>query len=324
MPISGKASPVRAGAGDATAAASALRNLGRMAIDQARFDTAHRLLDESLALDEANDNPFGRAWSLNYLGLLAHFQGDNGTATARIKRSLPMLRALDDRWGMAVALAYLGSAVCDQGDTSAAASLWIESLDTCRAQRYLWCIPCLLEFFGGLAITQGHLARGLRLAGAADALHDSIGAPLPPVWRAALDRRLAAARRSLDEAAYAAARTRLQAVEGRAGLEVTFDCQGDERLPPDREAELFRLAQEALNNVLKHAHARHVQVDFDLAANPVVLEVADDGVGFDPSANGAGGFSLPGMRERAERLGGTLSVTSAPGAGSRVRVEVPR
>jgi signal transduction histidine kinase len=122
----------------------------------------------------------------------------------------------------------------------------------------------------------------------------------------------------------AALRTRLQAVEARAGLEVTFHCQGEERLPPDQEAELFRLSQEALNNVLKHAHARHVQVDLDLTANPVVLEVADDGVGFDPSVNGAGGFGLPGMRERAERLGGTLSVTSAPGAGSRVRVEVPR
>ncbi len=190
---------------DSTTAASALRSLGRMAIDQARFDSAHRLLEESLALDEAHDNPFGIAWSLNYLGLLAHFQGDNGTATARIKRSLPMLRALDDRWGVAVALAYLGSAVCDQGDTSTAATLWLESLDTCRTQRYLWCIPFLLEFFGGLAITQRHLARGLRLAGAGEALHDSIGAPLPPVWRAALDRRLAGARRSLDDAAYAAA-----------------------------------------------------------------------------------------------------------------------
>jgi signal transduction histidine kinase len=82
--------------------------------------------------------------------------------------------------------------------------------------------------------------------------------------------------------------------------------------------------QEALNNVLKHAHARRVQVRLDLAADRVVLEVADDGAGFDPSVRGGGGFGLPGMRERAERLGGRLQIDSSPGAGTRVRVEVPR
>jgi signal transduction histidine kinase len=122
----------------------------------------------------------------------------------------------------------------------------------------------------------------------------------------------------------AALRTRLQAVEARAGLEVKFDCQGHTRLAPDREVELFRLSQEALNNVLKHAHAHRVQVNLDLESNPVVLDVADDGVGFDPTLHGAGGLGVPGMRERAERLGGTLRIESAPGNGTRVHVEVPR
>jgi signal transduction histidine kinase len=122
----------------------------------------------------------------------------------------------------------------------------------------------------------------------------------------------------------AALRARLQAVEARAGLEVAFECRGQERLAPDKEQELFRLAQEALNNVLKHAHARHVRVCLELAADRGVLEVADDGVGFEPSLRGGDGFGLPGMRERAERLGGTLSVESSPGAGTRVRVQVPR
>src|SRR5919202_1561161 len=129
----------------------------------------------------------------------------------------------------------------------------------------------------------------------------------------------------LEEQGLAAAlRTRLQAVESRAGLEVEFECHGQGRLALDQEQELFRLAQEALNNVLKHAHARRVQVCLELAADRAVLEVADDGAGFEPALGGGGGFGLPGMRERAERLGGTLQIESAPGAGTRVRVEVPR
>ena len=121
-----------------------------------------------------------------------------------------------------------------------------------------------------------------------------------------------------------ALRSRLQAVEARAGLKTEFDCQGEGRLAPETEQELFRLAQEALNNVLKHAHARHVCVRLDLTGDQVVVEVADDGMGFEPSSPEAEGYGLPGMRERAERLGGTVEIDSGPGAGTRVRVEVPR
>ncbi|MCC7372466.1 MAG: sensor histidine kinase [Chloroflexi bacterium] len=123
--------------------------------------------------------------------------------------------------------------------------------------------------------------------------------------------------------------SRLGAVEARAGL--TTDIRGDDavRLPPEIEQELYRLAQEALNNVLKHAHARHVSVRLDVTPGRAMLEVADDGVGFDPSmlgghGQGGHGFGVPGMRERAARLGGTLQIASAPGAGTRVRVEAPR
>jgi signal transduction histidine kinase len=121
-----------------------------------------------------------------------------------------------------------------------------------------------------------------------------------------------------------ALRTRLGAVEARAGLVAELSGEGAERLPPETEQELYRLAQEALNNVVKHAHARRVAVRLDVSTDRAVLEVADDGIGFEPALRGGDGFGLPGMRERAERLGGRLQVESAPGAGTRVRAEVPR
>jgi signal transduction histidine kinase len=128
----------------------------------------------------------------------------------------------------------------------------------------------------------------------------------------------------LEQGLPTALQTRLQAVEARAGLDVSFRSHGEDRLATEQEQELFRLAQEALNNVLKHAHARSVQVCFEVTPDRAILEVNDDGVGFDPSFRGGAGFGLRGMRERAERLGGTLSIDSAPNTGTRVRVEVPR
>jgi non-specific serine/threonine protein kinase len=189
---------------DSTAAA-ALRNLGRMAIDRGDFDAARRRLHESLDIERSLNNAFGTAWSLNYLGLLEHFAGDNSAARAYLAQSLPMLRALQDQWGTAVALAYLGRVARDEGDPAAAESMWKESLATCRAQGYLWCVPYLLEFLGGVAIGRGEVVQGVRLAGAAEALHETIGAPLPPVWHADRDRDLAPARRALGGALYAAA-----------------------------------------------------------------------------------------------------------------------
>jgi len=129
----------------------------------------------------------------------------------------------------------------------------------------------------------------------------------------------------LEEYGLAAAlRTRLKTVETRAGLVTDFESDGQERLAPEMEQELYRLAQEALNNVLKHAHAQRVQVRLAISTERAMLEVADDGVGFEPFLRGADGFGLPGMRERAQRLGATLQLESAPGAGTRLRVEIPR
>jgi signal transduction histidine kinase len=114
-------------------------------------------------------------------------------------------------------------------------------------------------------------------------------------------------------------------VEERAGLEVDFRVDGETILPIAIEEGLYRIAQEALNNALKHACARRVSVHLDRGKDAVTLEIIDDGVGFDPStAVEGGGLGLDGMIERAAKMGGELVLDSEPGAGTRVRVEVPR
>jgi signal transduction histidine kinase len=120
-----------------------------------------------------------------------------------------------------------------------------------------------------------------------------------------------------------ALRTRLEMVEGRSGLETEFRAEGIGDLPPDMEDGLYRIAQEVLNNVLKHAQAHRVTVQLCRERQKVILEIADDGMGFDPiTIQGNSGLGLPGMEERATLLGGQLTVNSQPGQGTRVRVEV--
>lgn len=129
----------------------------------------------------------------------------------------------------------------------------------------------------------------------------------------------------LEERGLAAAiQARMRAVEARAGLAAEFLGEQSERLAPEMEQELFRLTQEALNNVVKHAHARRVTVLLQVSSESVRLEVSDDGVGFEPELTGGDGFGMSSMRERSEQLGGTLVVDSRPGAGTCVRIEVQR
>jgi signal transduction histidine kinase len=79
-----------------------------------------------------------------------------------------------------------------------------------------------------------------------------------------------------------------------------------------------------LQNIVKHAHASHVWVSLDAQDSDVVLSVEDDGAGFQPGAvRGTGGLGLISMEERARLAGGTLSIESAPGKGTRISVIVP-
>jgi len=117
---------------------------------------------------------------------------------------------------------------------------------------------------------------------------------------------------------------------GGHGLEAHFDVHGAYRaLPPGKEREILRVAQEAIHNVKKHAQAKHLSVQLDYGPAEVALEVRDDGRGFavkEESTAEPGHYGLTGMRERAAAIGGTLEVTSAPGEGTtlRLRATTPR
>jgi signal transduction histidine kinase len=125
---------------------------------------------------------------------------------------------------------------------------------------------------------------------------------------------------ALEKAELAEAiRSRLDAVESRVGLKADLRVVGEAAIGNPLKLELYHVAREALNNVLKHAGARSVSVLLALSADQVVLEVNDDGKGFDPQVGRAsGGLGLAGMAERARRVGGELSVQSAPGRGTKV------
>ena len=109
------------------------------------------------------------------------------------------------------------------------------------------------------------------------------------------------------------------------GLKAEVRSRGDAVLETRTEREVYRIVQEALNNVVRHAEATSVTVDLDLSPDTVVVVVRDDGQGFDPGARAirTRRLGLTSMRERAHELGGEVVVDSAPGAGTTVRIEVP-
>jgi signal transduction histidine kinase len=129
-----------------------------------------------------------------------------------------------------------------------------------------------------------------------------------------------------EEGLTAAVRKHAAALAAREGLDVRVHAEED-RLPLEEvaEEELFRIVQEAVHNCVKHARPHHVDIRLaEVASDPgtLVVEVDDDGVGFEPSAPHPGHLGLDTMRERTERLGGRLEVESSP-AGSQVRAVLP-
>jgi signal transduction histidine kinase len=94
-------------------------------------------------------------------------------------------------------------------------------------------------------------------------------------------------------------------------------------MPLATKEALYRIAQEAMHNAVKHARASRIDVTLSSTSTSISVEVRDDGVGFDPSQDFAGHLGLHSMRERMAVVGGTTDITSAPGQGTCVRATAP-
>jgi signal transduction histidine kinase len=105
--------------------------------------------------------------------------------------------------------------------------------------------------------------------------------------------------------------------------EIVLDVEGEAPVAAAIEADVFRIAQEALHNALRHAQAAHIEVRLRCEPGRVQLGVSDDGVGFDRGAVRSRSLGLTTMAERARAAGGALAIETAPGAGTTVRLEVP-
>jgi signal transduction histidine kinase len=127
----------------------------------------------------------------------------------------------------------------------------------------------------------------------------------------------------VSEGLVAALTKQAESLRARHSVAVRTDLGPEPQVSLEIKEALYRIAQEALHNIVKHARADSVAVRLSCSTETVALEVCDDGCGFDPAGSFPGHLGLQSMRERATRLGGTLAIESAPGRGTRLRAAIP-
>jgi signal transduction histidine kinase len=172
----------------------------------------------------------------------------------------------------------------------------------------------------GLKSLEGHVDTDAGSVAVAE-LREMVVSTLQNVRRLAVELRPAA----LDDFGLVPAIERVSDMvteQGDVAVEVQSHLN-DERLPAETETALYRIVQEALTNVLKHAEATRVTVRLSQTEKAVALVVQDDGKGFELESVRDGGVGLIGMRERVGLLGGRLTVESSEGAGTMLKAEVP-
>jgi signal transduction histidine kinase len=126
-----------------------------------------------------------------------------------------------------------------------------------------------------------------------------------------------------NEGLLAALRKQVTSLRARHGLSIDIDFCAEPTLPLEIKETIYRIAREALHNIVKHAHASHIRVRIHMPSDRIDLEVSDDGQGFDPSGSYPGHLGLQSMRERAARLNGEFRVESQPGQGTHIFVSIP-
>jgi len=186
---------------DAQAVARGLSNLAGIANLQQDYQRARSLYEESLAIFRELGDRTGQAWALNHQGDVARDQGDSAAARSLYEQSLTDFRELGDRWGVAGSLADLGNLAREQHDYRTADAQYRESLELFQELEHKRGIARVLESFACSAAAQSQPERGLRLAGAAAALRQSIGAPPTSEEQAKFERGLEPARKGLSTTA---------------------------------------------------------------------------------------------------------------------------
>jgi predicted ATPase len=191
--------------GDPRAVARSLSNLASVVKLQGDFARARSLHAECLSIFRGLGDRTGVAWSLNSQGDVARDQGDSVAAQALYEQGLAIFRELGDRWGIAGTLTDLGNLAREQRNCGTAHSLYREGLRIFQELGHKRGIARLLECYACSAASQFEAERSLRLAGAAAALRQNIGAPITPAEQAKLEAILGPARQTLTNTASAKA-----------------------------------------------------------------------------------------------------------------------
>jgi predicted ATPase/transcriptional regulator with XRE-family HTH domain len=191
--------------GDRTGIAYTFGNLGLVADAMSDFDRAEAMYGEALQLFRALDDRTHIGYMLNNLGVIAYLQGDYARAAALHEEALALRRELGQPDGVAYTLGNLGEIAYAQGDYARAAALQAECLTMRREQSNKVAPAKCFENFALIAVATGEAERAACLFGAAEALRDRLGAPMPPSDRPIYERGVADVRARLDEHTFAAA-----------------------------------------------------------------------------------------------------------------------
>jgi ATP/maltotriose-dependent transcriptional regulator MalT len=224
----------------------------------------HTLLEEGLALSRQVGHKLGIAWALSHLGEAFLQQGNTVKARSLLEESVPLYREGRDQWSIADSLSLLGRVEALAGDYAAARACHEESLAIAREMGGKLSIGFSLEGLADVVAVQGDPVWAAQLWGAAEALREAMGTPIPPVYRADYDRSVAAARTRLGEKAFAAAwaqgrmMTPEQALTAKAIPPTTMPARSTStplmKSPPlparltGRELEVLRLVAQGLTN----------------------------------------------------------------------------
>jgi signal transduction histidine kinase len=329
MLVEGDGLRLAAAAGDVGSAAVGDRFQHEQTVAGRVLSTGHseRLADVSSRLQFALARPTGAQSGL-FVPMVFHGRGVGVVELFDRLVDGPGFTAADERLLQGFAASAAAAVATAQ---SAAADILRRSVEAQEAERARWARELHDETLQELAATNMLLGPLTRRAegevhDAAVSAVEQIKQTISGLRHMITDLRPAQLDDHGLEAALTALAERAQVLSDVAvEVAVEFGAESDggrARLRPPVETAVYRLAQEALTNVLKHARARNVFVRVRQAAETVELMVRDDGAGFDPSAE-TSGFGLLGMHERVALVDGELALETAPGAGTTVRARIP-